>query len=133
MALIKNNEDRVHSLMGRFTLMPGINEVPDEVWKDLQKQSGVKRLLASKVLTQERATSHAQTGATATTSAETDLNKLAEEDAVRLVGETVDRTLLTKWGQSARGPVKEAIEQQMAAISMTPEERESALKKRGGK
>lgn len=134
--LVKNHEDRLHSLGGRFTLRPGINEVPDELWRELKGQSGVKRLLAAKLLTEERAGAQSQqgAGANATTSSETDMGKLDTADALRLVGETVDRALLSKWATQAKdAEVRQAIENQLAAIQLSEEERASALKKRGGK
>ncbi len=140
--LIKNNEDRLHNVAGLMTLAPGVNEVPDDIWKKASQQSGVKRLLKERILEPLRSAGDATTTAAGegtgapggAVSAATDIAGLEPQDAIRVVGETVDRALLTRWATEAKDRnVKAAVEQQLAAIGLTEEERQSALKKKGGK
>lgn len=134
MPLLKNNESRIHFLGTRVRLAPGINEVGEEDWAKLKGQSMVKRLLAARVVEVVRSAGDANvtdaTMAGGVATAETDISSMSEADATRLVGETVDRALLTKWAGQAKGGVREALDKQLAALGVSEEERAQAFKRK---
>lgn len=134
--LVKNNEPRIMSLAGKSVLQPGVNEVPDDVWKDLQKHVTVKALVDAgtlEVMTVRQATREGLTPTAApgtpggTPVTELDINAVEPADAKRLAGETFDRALLQKWQREVKDKdVRGAIEKQLEATGLTSEEVETA-------
>lgn len=104
---IKNNQSRVIQLGGGFRLLPGLNDnVPADVWDAFKGTPAIASLLKDKALQVLDATP---------------FPKLPEEEAIALVGETVDRAQLAKWAQEEkRAAVREAIGAQLKAITPTP-------------
>lgn len=125
MALVKNNDRRLISLGGDAALIPGINSVPDDVWKKAQEVQVIKYLLSSKLLEevsgqQSGPVNNAAGGPSAPAQ---ELSGMSEEDALLIVGGTFDRALLQKWQEAdSRQKVKDAIQQQINAVALTPDE-----------
>jgi hypothetical protein len=96
---------------GEINLAPGVNEVDVERWKaarsspavgaalKLRKKGGLEEIDPKKA---------------------TGPSDMSEEDAIDLVGETVDGALLKKWlADEKRGEVKAAIEIQIESLDPT--------------
>jgi endonuclease YncB( thermonuclease family) len=110
--LIHNREPRIHCQWGAegklVRLMPGINEVEQadfEVMRKNQIFGMYVKAGALEVLEQ-------------VTDKQSAVKSLSNNEAARLVAETADRELLTKWLEGEqRKPVREAIEKQFARLA----------------
>lgn len=141
MPLVNNKEARQINLAGIVLLAPGINQVPDEVWKEAAKHSSTTLLLDSKLIEVVRRADDGASINTATVAAvgvsapaPEDINDLEPPDAIRIVGLTFDRALLALWAGSAKNKdVKGAIEQQLKAAGFSQEEIDGISKTRRAK
>jgi hypothetical protein len=137
MPLVNNKEARQINLGGLVLLAPGINSVPDDLWKEALKHDNAKLLVDAGTLEVVR---RAEDGAAINTATDPgglpgapvdDINQLEPADAIRVIGLTYDRTLLSTWGGSAKNrDVKAALEQQLQAVGLTPEEAEATVKRK---
>lgn len=89
-------------------LMPGVNDIPDDAWREAETHPAVKGMIADGTL-------RVQPG-------RVDLARMKPEEAAALVAKTFDRKTLEGWAsQEKRAPVSRAIEDQLAAITPKPE------------
>lgn len=97
--------------MTPYTLLPGIQEIADSVWKKLKTQTGVKRLIMKGDLLEKAppAKDNKKAGK--------GLAKYSAEEAQFIVEETFDKKLLGDWLKiEARSVIKTAIETQLKRI-----------------
>lgn len=98
------------------TLLPGINEIEDQVWKELKSQPGVKRLMAKSILLEKAPPTkdNKKVGK--------GLAKYSAEEAAFIVEETYDKRLLSDWLKlESRAVIKTAIETQLDVIEKSVE------------
>lgn len=116
--LIHNTKDSLHSLSlpaaggdprraialhKTHLLKPGVNRVPADVWRTAKEQ----------VMTQK----HLEAGDLVELDKSTDVAKMPEKAALKIVSETVDRDLLTEWKSGEKRPkVKAALKSQLAKL-----------------
>lgn len=98
-----------------LVLLPGVNRVKDEVWDKLTKNAQVKRLVGVGELAAKKAKDDLES-----------LKALKTGDAVKLVRDTLDRSLLAQWrATEQRAAVQLVLDEQLAAVTLTAEEREA--------
>ena len=115
---VTSNETRPRAIcvkgMNRIDLVPGNNEVDPRAWGEAKKLAVVQALLKTKDLEADEASIR-------------DLAAFDEASAIGLVNGTVDRALLTAWGDAeTRAGVLKAIDAQLDAT-------EPPSKKKGAK
>lgn len=122
--LVKNNEARIHNLGDIVTLVPGVNDVPEEAWKKAQEIFLVRHFLQAKVFEEVHDAHGAPINKVEPGTGLVDINTVPKGQALEIVGTTFDRTLLTSWRSSAKdSDVTKAIESQLERIAITPEEK----------
>lgn len=83
--------------------VPGVNEVDSDVWAQMQKDPTIKRMLEDGVLKEK---SKSET-----------FKKLPAQGAEKVIAQTYDIGLLTKWkAEETRRPVISAIDKQLAMV-----------------
>lgn len=98
------------------TLIPGLNDVKDELWDQWKKNPQVERLIAEGKFEVESEKSPDAASAEKAGEAQ-ELHGIHAKKAVKLVAETLDIELLKKWkAQDARPSVQSAIQDQIAVI-----------------
>lgn len=141
---VKNNRaSLVHIPSGKgeqFALMPGMNEVPTEVWKAVTEpkngaplpavmgmiDDGTLELDGAKMTAAEK---KAEGLATTETGASAPLGDLSESEAVTVVKNTYDRGTLEGYkAVDSRAKVQKQIDDQLASLALTPEETQTAGK-----
>jgi hypothetical protein len=135
MAMVKNNTARVIGLGDGANLLPGVNDIDDEVWKKaqqtvvvksfLQKQEGETQPTLELVSSTEAATATTATGTTDTGTAGTGtLSSKNVTDAKALIAETYDRKLLERWRtEETRHTVQQAIDEQLEKLKLSEAEK----------
>lgn len=108
-------------IQGRLVLKPGVNEVDPAVWEKVREHPALRKRINQgliEVLSQGDESTH---GA--------ELRALRPNEARRLVRETIDVDVLTKWHEvEDRDNVLEQIEKQMAKVVKTVDEAENDAK-----
>lgn len=120
---VVNNEARVHTIgcgyavtaggAGRtartLRLLPGLNEVPADLWEKAKKLPVVAHYVKTQVFEEVH-------------SKATGLAGLSMRDAIDTVNLTMDRELLKKWkNEESRDPVVSAIEVQIDHVTYRPD------------
>ncbi|RKI39166.1 hypothetical protein D7Y27_22410 [Corallococcus sp. AB004] len=113
---IDNNDARVYAF-GPVVLRPGANpNVDDAAWKKATQTKEGKYTSAVQALLDARALEVKSSGPV-------DFAKLGAEDAVKLVGDTLDKATLEGWLKGEkRAEVKAALEKQLAALKAPKKE-----------
>lgn len=121
---IHNTKPRLTTIVSRkgtLRLMPGVNEVSQETWDKVKDHPHLKRLLAAghvavpKPVGGEGATTVKSDGGEVRPA--DGLAGFSNKEAMRLIGETVDQALLSKWLETeTRRNVREAIDKQIEKL-----------------
>jgi hypothetical protein len=105
MVVVKNNEERLHSIANFCQLSPGVNQVPAAAWEEAKKIRLVQWMLEEGVLEEE------------TTTADDSLKSLKPAEAKRLIKETFDVLLLGRWFDKEERPaIRDAVTAQLELI-----------------
>ena len=126
--LIRYNRPNVHRVEG-VTLTPGINEVDAESFERWSGWKAFKALLEKQpgggapvveVLPKPTAPKKPEGDDDSDETDDVDLSKLSAKDAVAIVEETLNVTLLKKWqATETRASVKKALEEQLVLTGPT--------------
>lgn len=141
--LIKNNEARVHHIGLRnpnpeeqndsIRLLPGLNEVPAAQWKEAKEHPIIAHQIKVGVF-EEVITPEEPEAPKGTPQSEIRLVSLAEDKAVELVHQVLDRELLLKWkADETRPDALKAIEEQLKLLELSEAEKTKVMGKPGGK
>lgn len=104
-------------------VLPGVNRIDDPIWDRLVKNPAVKEMVESGELEAKRV--DAADGLAS-------LGSMKPPAAIQLVKETLDRALLLLWRKAeGRAVVQSAIDKQLAAVSLTDEERKAPTEAKG--
>jgi hypothetical protein len=97
---------------------PGVNKIEDEVWERVSKNPEMIKLLESDRVVVVRASDPDQKAAEKKGEA-VELFGLSLNDAMRVVGQTLNFELLEQWAESETRPkVKRAIEKQLDKLTI---------------
>lgn len=110
---VQNTEARILGFYGkeyRLRLIPGVNEVSDDLWKNCQVNKLLQKMLAAgMVVALDTKGGDAKPAAS--------LAEMTAADAVKLVSGTLDEVLLKKWaGKEERKTVQDAIAAQFKKL-----------------
>lgn len=106
--LIRNSDTHIWNIAGAVVLLPGNNEVDEEVWNRPEVKNSASHLVEAGLLEVREDVSVKK------------LSGFKDAEAIRIVKETVDRPLLESWLADRRGAVRRAVEAQIAAITPEP-------------
>lgn len=112
--MVKNNAPNLKAIGEEITLLPGVNTVDSKAWAEAKKIPLVQHYLEAKVLEEVAGSSTSTTGSTSDS-----LKDLNEGAAIRVVQDTLDRTLLSKWkAEETRAKVLDAIAAQLEKLKL---------------
>ena len=93
-------------------LKPGVNEIEPAAWATAKEALSVQRMIEAELLVEEAGATEA--------GGEVNITDLSHAKAKKLIAETVDVDLLTKWSSELKGDLKKAVTHQLEKVQTDP-------------
>lgn len=120
--LIKYNKTNVHALGSKdgkviYSIRPGWNEFPSNVWKQYTKDSEILRMIKNKEIELMTFKNQKTKKVLGQTDAEIHVTDMSEDDAIECVKGTFSRPMLQRWlDEETRHKVKRTIDKQLKPL-----------------